>query len=105
MNTARIKILCCTLISLYGCASTPPLAQAAPEQPCSTVQITGNEANKAAPPECCLAIGDPGIAGDGEEDLHRLIIPFVPGYREKRIRERLLRNRARCLEAAASASK
>ena len=105
MKTARIKVLLCMLTSVSGCASTPPLAQAAPEQLCSKAQITSEEATKLASSECYFIVSDLGIAGDSEDNLHRLIIPFVPGYQEKRIRERLMRDRARCLEAAASAPK
>ncbi len=102
MKTVRVKILICALVGASGCASGPPITQAAPERPCCVAMQTTRDELDDTPPECCFTVGDLGIASDSEENLHRLIIPFVPGYREKRIRERLLRDKARCLEAAAS---
>lgn len=105
MKTARIKILICVLIGASGCASAPPVAQAAPEHSCAATQTNRDEIDNTSPPDCCFTVSELGIASDSEDNLHRLIIPFVPGYREKRIRERVLRDRDRCLEAAASAPK
>lgn len=105
MRTAEVKILVCVLIGASGCVSAPPVSQAAPEKPCAVIEVANGEVDDALTSECCFTISKFENASDSEDDLHQLIIPFVPGYREKRLRERLLRDRNRCLEPAASAPK